>query len=772
MWPRAMLIFLGVAIISTFAFAEEKLVVDKAEVEQFDFANGLLSRGMFDMASGEYETFIKEYPKSELIEDASIRCAEAYFYDGDNEKAILKLRAFKNDFPNSSLLKSASFRLAQALFISEDLKNARSELDLLYKSLEKTDELLGGIIYYLAEIEFKEGKTADAIKNFNELIALGTQGEYLQFAYTTLARAYTIQGEKDNAIEAYRKVILIAENEKIKNKALIDLAELLSDKGEVDEARKIYSGLLERVQFDEISENALLDFIHLEYKQNSAEQTESLYKKYFDKVQNVIVKSKIHFILGNTLYKQNKFDEAFDEFKNVVDMADDEEIKERSYANMLWSLYESGKYEKLFSLEKERGEINGTPEILFIRARAFDKTSDTENAVKTFETIIADHKDSSFYKDSLYELASIYDKNNDTVNASRVLNTFINAYPDDERINFSLIMLGRNNIKSGDLETAEKAYIKFLESKKEDTNKELVQFELGNIYIKQKDYTKLIPLYESFALMYSSSVRLPFVKYWLAKSYKAIGETGKALECFKTISESDSEYAPKALETIGYMHFENKEYDLAASEYLELMKKFPEYLLPEKVYLWAAEHYFDKEAATDSQFILEQLANKYPDSIAGTVSLYMMSENNRKLGNALEAITSLKELLSKDIQHPYLEKASLSLGKSYLFLNNHDFAIRAFEKALADSASNAVSAEARMGIGEAKSKKGDYIEAAKSYLMVAILFQDSLMEEEALFKAAKSYENAGNREKAVEIYKELEGKFPDGKYKTTQKEQI
>jgi TolA-binding protein len=54
----------------------------------------------------------------------------------------------------------------------------------------------------------------------------------------------------------------------------------------------------------------------------------------------------------------------------------------------------------------------------------------------------------------------------------------------------------------------------------------------------------------------------------------------------------------------------------------------------------------------------------------------------------------------------------------------------------------------------------DFEEAAKQYMMVAILYDDEELCPEALFQAGLSFEKAGKPEEALEAYRELMRRYP------------
>ena len=51
----------------------------EAGSDRFDFADGLYARGMYDMASAEYEKLIAEMPSHSRTPDALFRLAESFF---------------------------------------------------------------------------------------------------------------------------------------------------------------------------------------------------------------------------------------------------------------------------------------------------------------------------------------------------------------------------------------------------------------------------------------------------------------------------------------------------------------------------------------------------------------------------------------------------------------------------------------------------------------------------------------------------------------------
>src|SRR5579863_7740387 len=83
------------------------------ETDQLDFAQGLLSHGMYDMAILQYQKFISAYPHSPSLQEAYLSLGEGYFLSQNYDKAVDIFNQFKQLFPNSDQLPVSLLRLGQ-----------------------------------------------------------------------------------------------------------------------------------------------------------------------------------------------------------------------------------------------------------------------------------------------------------------------------------------------------------------------------------------------------------------------------------------------------------------------------------------------------------------------------------------------------------------------------------------------------------------------------------------------------------------------------------
>lgn len=112
----------------------------------FFFADSYFQTRSYNLAAYQYESFVKSYPKSERVQEATFKAAKSYYHQSpsysldqeDTYKAIEKLQIFINLYPNSQYnpeanqmiselqekLEKKDFEIAQQYFTIRDYRAA------------------------------------------------------------------------------------------------------------------------------------------------------------------------------------------------------------------------------------------------------------------------------------------------------------------------------------------------------------------------------------------------------------------------------------------------------------------------------------------------------------------------------------------------------------------------------------------------------------------------------------------------------------------------
>src|SRR5207244_7979481 len=72
-----------------------------------------------------------------------------------------------------------------------------------------------------------------------------------------------------------------------------------------------------------------------------------------------------------------------------------------------------------------------------------------------------------------------------------------------------------------------------------------------------------------------------------------------------------------------------------------------------------------------------------------------------------------------------------------------------------------VNAQARLLAGDVQFERGNFDEASKAFMGVALLYDDPAITPRALHKAATAYQRAGNTAEADKVARQLREKYPN-----------
>jgi tetratricopeptide (TPR) repeat protein len=338
---------------------------------------------------------------------------------------------------------------------------------------------------------------------------------------------------------------------------------------------------------------------------------------------------------------------------------------------------------------------------------------------------------------------------------------FIEKYPEDPRGASVLLKAAQENLEMEKYDIAEKDYLKFLADHEKHPMKENALFQLGWLYMKQENYAKAAATYEKFVEEFPDSQAASSAVYWTGKAYQENQEWDKAIEAYSGIAfDKEDEFYERALESLAYTYFQKGDQNKAAEHYYTLitMQGGPD--LPDGVYKWVADFYINGGLYDRSIKALDILSEKYPDVGESGEVLYMYGETYGRLKEWEKADDNLMKAIEKKAPSPYLERSYLALGKVYLAGGDHEKALGYLEEALKNHKDNRTGALARFEIGNVNFSKMNFEEAAKQYMMVAILYDDEELCPESLFRAGLSFEKAGKPEDALEAYRELIRRYP------------
>src|SRR5204863_8512259 len=106
-------------------------------------------------------------------------------------------------------------------------------------------------------------------------------------------------------------------------------------------------------------------------------------------------------------------------------------------------------------------------------------------------------------------------------------------------------------------------------------------------------------------------------------------------------------------------------------------------------------------------------------------------------------------------------KVLLALGAVTIGANKTDEAQKIAEEMMALQPECRVNAEARLLAGDVQLERGNFDDAGKAFMSVALLYDDPAITPRALDKAASAYQRAGRVDEADRLSRQLRERYPN-----------
>jgi TolA-binding protein len=181
---------------------------------------------------------------------------------------------------------------------------------------------------------------------------------------------------------------------------------------------------------------------------------------------------------------------------------------------------------------------------------------------------------------------------------------------------------------------------------------------------------------------------------------------------------------------------------------------------------WLGQRYFEGKQYEKSEKFLSLLTkNVSADKVDKGVWL-TLGRDQTELQHYPDATVSINSYLQSATDAVDRAKAFVALSAAQLGAKQFDDATKSAEQAMTLQPEGRINAEARLAAGDVESGRGNYENAAKSYLSVAVLYEDPEVTPLALEKAYMAFHQSGNQAEANKTLTELRTRFPNYQLKT------
>lgn len=731
--------------------------------EQLDFAQGLLSRGMYDMAILQCRKFIADYPHSTSLQEAYLSLGEAYFLSQDFKKAVDTFDQFKQLYPHSEKLPVSLLRLGQIDIQQKKYDEALKELTSIDAQKQLKGAMLQSFDFYTAQAYMGKADTAAALEYFQKAAQVKGSSNYTAYAFKEIGKIDTQNGHYSEAMDEYAKSMQATEDVSLKGELTYRIAEVEFLSGKYADAIKKFEEVLNRYPTLGFTQEALANLLLAYFNSGQYDQLLKEYHKDAPKIKEDDTYFAIYFTAVLAFIELKEYSQATALLDRVLAFpALKPQERAKIFIKKADILIREGKYKDgLALLDAHSSEkMNDADEAFFLKAQGYYGLGDFDRAFNFFENVYLNFPGSRFFKAALLGQAHARQKTGRFKESEDLFLKYYNIQDSPDLKSDALYDGVLMAVKAGDVSRAVSSAQEYLKAFPKGEKYSEVLLILADGYGKNNQPQDAVNLLRGY--LAGTRVLRPNSAYFLLGfNQELLGNSDQALAAYAQVDKhkEKGEFYLAALKNMAIIYLSQKKEDQARTYFDRLISQADQNDLQIKTYIWVCNEYLKDRKFDDVLRIAAQAEKHFPAQDLLEIK-YFKAEALRGRGCCNEAVKSYDLVTSSAQKNAYTGSAHIGHGLCLANAGKFDDARKEFQKSLDENADDyTVTVHARFEMANLEVSQGNFDDALKFYLLVAAIYDDGYYCSESLLRAAKIDEHLKRKADALKLYSEILDKY-------------
>ena len=371
----------------------------------------------------------------------------------------------------------------------------------------------------------------------------------------------------------------------------------------------------------------------------------------------------------------------------------------------------------------------------------------------------------------LFWLGETYLKGSDYLQAEKQYRQLLELYPDSIYAPQGLYSLAWTFFDQKKYEEALTYFQKLLKQFPAHQLVDDASYKIGECSYNLKKYDDAVEYFKKYVLSFPQSSRHDQAYFYIAESYYYQEDFSSALDYYGKTAEISRDPKAVLMSTVsrGWCALKLKNYDQAKG-FLDAAQTMAQTkgMLSDDIFLGQASLYTemnDYEKALDNY---QQIIDKFPDSARIADSYLGKANILYSLKNYDQAIvvyqTVIDKFSSREESKDIVEKAHFGLAWTYLKQGNIDLSIKSFKDIMDQSENKIVKISALTQIGDAYQDAGQLEKALEVYDQILRDYSDSPYIDYVQYREGVALLKMDKIEAATLSFKTLKKNFPQSKY--------
>jgi TolA-binding protein len=731
---------------------------------QLAIADGLYIRKLYDLAAPEYEKYLNQFPTDSGRPSAMYRLADCYANLGQDQFALSTYRLLIDEVRTGEFVGSAAFRLGSREFDKRDFREAAPLYETAYLNA-KSPEIKLTARYYQAKCLELAGKKADAAAAYTDVAKFAGKNPYRDAARLSLAYFALENNQRQEAFDLFSQLGADAAKPTVKAEALTRAGILAADLKQKDNADQLFKAAIALNAEGKWKQIAELEQMKLQYEGDKFSQVLDSYAKNANSLGDE-TRPSVMLLVANSYRQLGKQQKALDLYNQLI----------RIYSNTA-EAYDA-RYQRLVSLDaiKDPTLVTEVDSYLatspnrdradkakLLKAQTLFQQKRFEPAARLYLELTNSSLADPYKADCYYAAGFSFLQLNDSQSASHAFTGLIDKYPKHRMASKALLKRALIFQEAKNLPAAVNDFNKIIADYATSPERETALLQKGLTLGQLADYPQMTATFRALLKDFPGSTGAAQANYWIgwaafeAKQYQeAIAPLSKAREL------NPEEFGEKTTLRLILCDQNLKKKPETAKEVDGFIQKDPQRVsMVLDVCRWlGSEFYKENNFAQAVKYFGLMTKDTEPAKVDKGIWLNYAKSLN-ELRNYQDANGAANHYLEQATDPPDRAQGFLVLSSAQLGAKDFDSATKSAEQALALQPEGRLNAEARMSIGDIESARGNYENAARSYMSVALLYEDPEVTPRALQQAYEAFQKAGNEPQATKTLSELKTRYPN-----------
>lgn len=765
-------------------------IQDTAE-DLFKFANLLYSNGQYKEAQVKYTEFLAAHPTSPNVEKTWYQLGDCYLNMQRLDEAKKCFDNVIKNWPTGKYVAPAAYRMAEITFNRNQFKDAVPYLRTAIKGF--TDPALQlEAQFFLAHALQMAGNNAEAIKEYEVVMASGQSTPYRERAQLDLAKLLLDRGDSEKALVHFTELASKAADPVIKDEARFKAGILSLSSKDQNKATAFLRQTLENSKNEKFKSEAQIALMLQAWEDKD-------YNKVIEYYSLAPLQSSgpaladLEMMLAHSYRHLKKYALAVSAYDSIArNFEGTTQATEAGYRK-LQCYYQSGDKELSNAVDRYVQDVRKqNPNVKFIdlalllKAEALYAKADYGGAAEAYQQVRTENIDSRYAPVRLYKMGWALAESGRHADGIDALGEFVSLYPKHNLVPSALAQRGSTYQRMGNEEAALKDFKTIAEKHPDFENSEYVLRTIALIYAGQRKWPQAVAAYRDLLKKYPDSSVKAEANYWIGRGLFSEGKYQEAIPSLEKARDLDpKEYSERASLSIIIAHF-NVRNDVENLEVL--MRETNAFLvlgstikIPSEILEYLGTTLYKKKDFGGAEKYLKKIADySKPQSTKKEVWDMLANIRLQKKDYAAAIKDFDNYLVHRHVLHPETEsRARLDKAGCHMKLaasadnTNADGAKKKVEQlGLAKTEADVVldkirrgklNSEARIILGDIAMAKSLPDEAAQNYVIVCEFGHDPDLVPQALSKIIAALNSQGKTAQAQVYQDQLNAQYPDYK---------